>query len=59
LVDALQQGPMRRRGPLAFELAVRTQGRVQVQTGAFLDEQRRQLLGVARVPDRGELGRRA
>jgi uncharacterized protein (TIGR02270 family) len=59
LVDALQQGPMRRRGPLAFELAVRTGGRVQVQTGAFLSEQRRQLLGVAPVGTGSELERGA
>ncbi|HET6146460.1 MAG TPA: TIGR02270 family protein [Polyangia bacterium] len=46
LGDALLHGPMRRRRPLAFELAVRTQGRVQVETGAFLAEQRRRLSAV-------------
>jgi uncharacterized protein (TIGR02270 family) len=43
LVDGLLHGPMRRRRPLAWELAVRTRGRVQLETGAFLAEQRRRL----------------
>jgi uncharacterized protein (TIGR02270 family) len=46
LVDALLHGSMRRRRPLALELAVRTRGRVQIETGAFLDEQRRRLSAV-------------
>ena len=55
LVDGLLHGPMRRRRPLALELAVRTRGRVQVETGAFLDEQRRRLSTVDWQPS----GRRA
>ncbi len=43
LVDALAAGPMRRRAPIAFELAVRTHGCLQVETRAFIAEQRRQL----------------
>jgi uncharacterized protein (TIGR02270 family) len=43
LAGALAGGPMRRRAPIAFELAVRTRGRVQIQTRAFLGEQRRRL----------------
>jgi uncharacterized protein (TIGR02270 family) len=43
LAGALAGGPMRRRAPIAFELAVRTRGRVQVQSRAFLGEQRRRL----------------
>jgi len=43
LVAALAGGPMRRRAPIAFELAVRTRGRLQIQTRAFLEEQRRRL----------------
>jgi uncharacterized protein (TIGR02270 family) len=46
LVESLQQGPMRRRRALAFELAVRTRGLVQIQSDAFLGEQRRQLAAV-------------
>ena len=46
LVDALWHGPLRRRQPLALELAVRTEGRVQLETGAFLAEQRRRLSAV-------------
>jgi len=46
LVDALWHGPMRRRQALALELAVRTGGRVQLETGAFLAEQRRRLSAV-------------
>ncbi len=41
LVDAVAQGPMRRRPPIAFELAMRTQGRVQIEPRAFIAEQRR------------------
>jgi uncharacterized protein (TIGR02270 family) len=43
LAAALAGGPMRRRAPIAFELAVRTRGRLQIQTRAFLGEQRRRL----------------
>jgi uncharacterized protein (TIGR02270 family) len=43
LAGALAGGPMRRRAPIAFELAVRTRGRLQIQTRAFLGEQRRRL----------------
>jgi hypothetical protein len=43
LAAALAGGPMRRRAPIAFELAVRTGGRLQIQTRAFLGEQRRRV----------------
>ena len=43
LAGALAGGPMRRRAPIAFELAVRTRGRLQIQTRAFLGEQRQRL----------------
>jgi uncharacterized protein (TIGR02270 family) len=47
LAGALTDGPMRRRAPIAFELAVRTRGRLQVQTRDFLGEQRRRLAAFA------------
>jgi uncharacterized protein (TIGR02270 family) len=47
VVDALAHGPMRRRPMLAFELAVRTQGRFQLQTGGLLRDQRRRLVTFA------------
>jgi uncharacterized protein (TIGR02270 family) len=43
LVDALADGPMRRRRPVALELAVRTRGQLQIETRAFIAEQRRRL----------------
>ena len=48
LAGALAGGPMRRRAPIAFELAVRTRGRLQIETRAFLGEQRRRLASVRR-----------
>lgn len=43
LLKLLQHGPLRRRHATALELAVRTQGRCQVQTRAFSGHQRLQL----------------
>lgn len=43
----LVNGPTRRRHALALELAVRTQGRLQVETRALVPEQRRQLAAFA------------
>ena len=57
LVDALAHGPMRRRPPIAFELAMRTQGRVQIEPRAFIAEQRRRwdaLTGGLDDPPRGD-----
>ena len=59
LVDALAKGPMRRRRPLAFELAVRTQGRVQLETGALIADQRRCLATTGAASSAGAIGRRA
>ncbi|MFY0562880.1 TIGR02270 family protein [Archangium lansingense] len=39
LLDALQNGPMRRRGVLALELAIRSRGQSQLQTRAFTQRQ--------------------
>lgn len=44
LHDALRAEPTRRRHAIALELAVRTHGRLQLQTRTFGREQRRQLL---------------
>jgi uncharacterized protein (TIGR02270 family) len=44
LRDALRVESMRRRHALALELAVRTHGRLQLQTCTFSSEQKRQLL---------------
>ena len=46
---ALASGPLRRRHPVALELAIRTQGRCDVVTSAFVPEQRRQLRSLAPV----------
>ena len=43
LAAALAGGPMRRRAPIAFELAVRTHGRLHIQPRAFIAEQLRRL----------------
>lgn len=48
LLDALEQGPMRRRPVLALELAWRSQGACLVQTRAFTHRQRT-VLGQARA----------
>jgi uncharacterized protein (TIGR02270 family) len=50
LHDALANGPMRRRHALALELAIRTEGRLQVQTRAFVPDQRRRLAAFAALP---------
>ena len=57
LVDALADGPMRRRRPIAFELAVRTRGQLQIETRAFIAEQRRRLASFAGECDAKLLGR--
>lgn len=44
LIDALVEVPMRRRSPLALELAIRSQGRHQVEVRTWARLQRRQLL---------------
>ena len=43
LQAALDRGPLRRRPPIATELAIRSSGRYDVMTSAFIAEQRRQL----------------
>jgi hypothetical protein len=45
----LQRGSLRRRPPVALELAIRTGGRYDVATGAFSVQQRRELTGFATV----------
>jgi uncharacterized protein (TIGR02270 family) len=51
LVEALAQGPMRRRPPVALELAVRTQGRAQIETRTFVGEQRQRWASLVSGPD--------
>jgi uncharacterized protein (TIGR02270 family) len=46
----LVRGPMRRRHAWALEMAVRSQGRLQVETRALVPEQRRQLAAFAQTP---------
>lgn len=50
LAGVLATGPMRRRAPIAFELAVRTHGCLQVEPRAFIADQLRQLAAVAGPP---------
>jgi uncharacterized protein (TIGR02270 family) len=47
LAGALAGGPMRRRAPIAFELAVRTHGCLQIEPRAFISDQLRQLAAFA------------
>lgn len=47
LAGALAGGPMRRRAPIAFELAVRTHGCLQIEPRAFIADQLRQLAAFA------------
>jgi len=47
LASALATGPMRRRAPIAFELAVRTHGCLQIEPRAFIADQLRQLAAFA------------
>jgi uncharacterized protein (TIGR02270 family) len=48
--DLLMRGPTRRRHALALELAVRSEGRLQVETRTLVAEQRRQLAAFANGP---------
>ncbi|HEX3307558.1 MAG TPA: hypothetical protein VHS32_15030, partial [Streptosporangiaceae bacterium] len=50
LQQALIDAPMRRRHAIAAELAIRTDGRHQVQTRHFTAVQRRQMNDLARLP---------
>jgi uncharacterized protein (TIGR02270 family) len=50
LQRALEAGPMRRRGPIARELAIRTQDRYRVQTLDFVGRQRPQLAAFHALP---------
>lgn len=50
LHDLLTRGPTRRRHALALEMAVRSAGRLQVETRTLVPEQRRQLAAFAEVP---------
>jgi uncharacterized protein (TIGR02270 family) len=50
LQSELERGSMRRRPPIALELAIRTQGRYDVATAAFSWEQRRQLAAFSALP---------
>jgi uncharacterized protein (TIGR02270 family) len=50
LYGRLVNGPMRRRHATAVEMAIRTEGRVQVQTRAFAPTQRRQMAAFAGLP---------
>ncbi|WIG95908.1 TIGR02270 family protein [Myxococcus sp. SDU36] len=52
LLDALAQGPMRRRHPYALELMVRTRGTHAVQVRAFTSRQREQLALASAVRER-------
>jgi uncharacterized protein (TIGR02270 family) len=54
LVAALATAPMRRRHPIALELAIRSGGALAFETRAFINEQRQQL---AKVPDHAGWGR--
>jgi uncharacterized protein (TIGR02270 family) len=49
LAGVLASGPMRRRAPIAFELAVRTHGCLQIETRAFIAEQLRRLAEFGRT----------
>jgi uncharacterized protein (TIGR02270 family) len=50
VVDALANGPMRRRHLAAFELAARTRGGLQIETRAFIGEQRDRLSAFIAAP---------
>jgi uncharacterized protein (TIGR02270 family) len=50
LQERLEQGPMRRRGPIAMELSIRTGGRYRVRTSDFTRRQRRQMAGFRTLP---------
>ena len=52
----LLSGPMRRRHAMAVELAVATRGRVQVETRAWVPEQRQQLAVSSALPVHSESG---
>jgi uncharacterized protein (TIGR02270 family) len=56
LYSTLVNGPMRRRHVTAVELAIRTEGRVQVQTRALVPTQRRQMAAFAGLPREAFLG---
>jgi uncharacterized protein (TIGR02270 family) len=50
LYGTLVNGPMRRRHAAAVEMAIRTEGRIQVQTRALVPTQRRQMAAFAGLP---------
>jgi len=52
--ELLANGPTRRRHAWAVELAIRTQGRVQVETWAFVPDQRQQMVAAAHPSPDGQ-----
>jgi hypothetical protein len=56
VLAVLAQGPMRRRRGLAIEVAIRTRGRVQVETRALTARQRAEL-AAAQAIAAGEIER--